>query len=70
MADSLGVVAPGMLADLIAVDGDPLTDIGALRRVVFVVKHGKVSQRRAVMSWVDARGRLPATPYPSHPRLF
>jgi imidazolonepropionase-like amidohydrolase len=42
MADSLGVVAPGMLAGLLAVDGDPLSDIGALRRVVFVVTHGQV----------------------------
>src|SRR5207249_3303859 len=35
LADKIGSLAPGMEADLIAVDGDPLTDITALRRVVF-----------------------------------
>ena len=38
----VGAVAAGMQADLIAVDGDPLTDVTALRRVVFVMKGGRV----------------------------
>ncbi len=38
----IGTLAPGMEADLIAVEGDPLKDITALRRVVFVMKGGKV----------------------------
>jgi len=38
MSDQIGSIAPGMQADLIAVDGDPLKDITALRRVVFVMK--------------------------------
>jgi imidazolonepropionase-like amidohydrolase len=46
MGDKVGAIAPGMEADLIAVDGDPLKDITALRRVVFVMKGGKVYKAR------------------------
>ena len=38
----IGSIAPGMTADLIAVEGDPLKDVTALRRVAFVMKGGKV----------------------------
>ena len=38
----IGTLAPGFEADLIAVEGNPLDDITALRRVVFVMKGGKV----------------------------
>ncbi len=42
MGDKIGSIAPGMEADMIAVDGDPMKDITALRRVVFVMRGGKV----------------------------
>ena len=42
MADQIGSIAPGLQADIIALDGDPLQDITAVRRVVFVMKGGVV----------------------------
>jgi imidazolonepropionase-like amidohydrolase len=42
LKDKVGAVAPGLEADLIAVEGDPLKDIQALKRVVWVMKGGKV----------------------------
>jgi imidazolonepropionase-like amidohydrolase len=40
--DRVGSVTPGLLADLIAVQGDPLEDITELQRVVWVMKGGAV----------------------------
>lgn len=38
----IGSLAPGKLADIVAVSGDPLADIGAMERVIFVMKNGVV----------------------------
>ncbi|HEV2086148.1 MAG TPA: amidohydrolase family protein [Gemmatimonadales bacterium] len=48
--DKVGAIAPGLYADLIAVDGDPLADITELERVKFVMKGGIV--------YKDSRERL------------
>ena len=50
MANQIGSIAPGMQADIIALEGNPLTDITAVRRVVFVMKEGVVYKN--VAPWV------------------
>ncbi|MBZ5603635.1 MAG: amidohydrolase family protein, partial [Acidobacteriia bacterium] len=42
MGQQIGTIAPGFEADLVAVEGNPLEDITAVRKVVFVMKGGKV----------------------------
>ena len=43
--ENLGSIEPGKLADIVAVDGDPLSDITELERVKFVMKDGAVVKR-------------------------
>ena len=50
LGDKIGTIAAGYDADLIAVDGNPLDDITAVRRVAFVMKGGRV--------YKNERGRL------------
>lgn len=45
MGDEIGTLQSGASADMIAVDGDPLGDIAALQRVVFVMSRGVVHKR-------------------------
>ncbi len=52
--DRIGTVAPGRLADVVAVEGDPLRDLGALRKIVAVFKDGRL------VAPVDALEYLPA----------
>jgi imidazolonepropionase-like amidohydrolase len=66
MSDSIGTIQPGKLADLVVIDGDPLSDISLVRTgVVGVVQDGRVI--RDDLGLLDAlradgRGALAATP--------
>ena len=46
MGDQIGSLAPGLQADIVGFDGNPLQDVTAARRAVFVMKAGKVYENR------------------------
>jgi imidazolonepropionase-like amidohydrolase len=52
-ADRLGTVEPGKLADLMAVSADPLKDLANLRRLLLVVKDGRVIVDRRATAAVE-----------------
>ena len=43
--DEIGTLEPGKLADLVAVPGDPLADIGLMDRVILVIQEGEIVKR-------------------------
>lgn len=51
MADRVGTLEPGKLADIVVVDGDPLVDIAAIQRIHAVVKDGRVLVREGAILW-------------------
>jgi imidazolonepropionase-like amidohydrolase len=59
MSDKIGSIAPGLEADIIALDGNPLSDISAVRRVVFVMKSGVVYKNTTRSAIAPRRGIHP-----------
>ena len=55
--DSLGSIAPGRIADLVLLDGNPLADIANTRRVAVVVANGRVYDEAARRSLFAAAER-------------
>ena len=47
-AARVGTVEPGKIADLIVVDGDPLTDIASLGNVVCTIQGGRIVMRNGL----------------------
>ena len=50
LSKDTGALVPGLQADLVAVDGNPLQDINALRRVSFVMRGGRVYKASSTSS--------------------
>jgi imidazolonepropionase-like amidohydrolase len=61
LGKEIGSIAPGMQADIVGFDGDPLKDVSAAGRAVFVMKGGKVYEN-------VARGSKTAAAHPSRDR--
>ncbi len=55
LGDQIGSLAPGMQADIVAFDGNPLQDLTAARRAVFVMKGGEVVENLAHNSKRDEK---------------
>jgi len=55
LADRVGTLEPGKLADIVIVDGDPFTDVTAIRRVHTVIKDGETLVRDGAMLWPTPR---------------
>ena len=76
VADSLGSIEPGMIADLVLLDADPLADITNTSRVAAVVQGGRLLDRAALDRLLEEALRDPAVaandwlPPPASPELL
>ena len=60
LADRIGTVKPGYLADLLVVRGDPVSSITATRSVALVIKSGQSSSRKTPLPLLRLALRQPA----------
>jgi len=50
LSDQIGTIEAGKLADIIAVNGDPLQDIKVMEQVIFVMKGGTIIKRETAIA--------------------
>jgi len=71
LADSVGTIEPGKVADLVLLDADPLSDIRNTRRIAAVVLRGRLSDRRGideVLASVEAAEDRRVNDWPRRPQ--
>jgi imidazolonepropionase-like amidohydrolase len=59
LADSVGTIEPGKVADLVLLEGDPLADITNTRRIAAVVLRGRLLARNDLESLLSAVAAMP-----------
>ena len=68
LAATIGAIRPGLAADLVAVDGDPIEDLSALRRVRDVDPGRPAGRPRRPRRWSDAAAPRAQAPPRGTPR--
>jgi hypothetical protein len=64
VADRYGRIAPGYVADMTLIDGDPLTDIGAVRNTALVTRGQRLYQPAALFEAIGIQPFVPAVEIP------
>jgi imidazolonepropionase-like amidohydrolase len=65
IAEKTGTLEKGKLADIIAIPGDPTTDITATERVFFVLKEGKIIRNGPIVQHATETTDLPEVAFPA-----